>query len=349
MNKGILWFIKKNKLTFIFIAVTLSVLAFCAFCSIRIGIVKNSLPDQNLSQRWSSKEKFGQVSIYFDDTAEITAEYIWEMRESLAVKVDEADYKEVTGRTFLDSYSGVTERTYEGLKTGTFETICTEGDFFEFHPLEMITGSCFAPASYDLIVVDENVAWQLFGSNDIVGMTVYVGEIPFTVSGVCRSYDDDLHVIAGGESPKVYMSLAGASDTGETPKITTYEVLMPNPVKNYAKESVNGANASPEKNSVVVDNTSRFGYTSLYDVYKGRKFRAVRNDTVKLPAWENIARVKEDELAPVAVTQTVLLSLTAAFWIVWIVTFIIRHKPNKQTLELFEDKIREIKGGHTDE
>lgn len=343
-------FIQKNIRTFIYIAVSIVIIAVCLIQGAIIRKGKNSLPDQNLANRWSDSKKFAQVSLFYNGNVIIDSEYMDGMRENLKKSVADADYSDVKGRLFLDSYYGETERIYEGCKTGAFKTICVAGDFFEFHPLEMITGSAFSGTAYDALVLDEEAAWQLFGSNDIVGMNIYVGTIPFYVSGVCKHSEDDLHIAAGGGEAIVYMSYAAAADTGDKPQIKGYEVLMPNPVKNYAYNSVLDANETYEKDTVAVDNTSRFGYTSLYKVYKGRKYRAVRTDGMCYPLWENLARVEEDRLAPVAVWRTVLTSCLVAFWIVWLVVFIIRHKPNRQTVELILDKIRnKNKGGHTDE
>ena len=38
----------------------------------------------------------------------------------------------------------------------------------------------------DYCVIDEDAAWQLFGSNDVAGMTVYIGGVPHIVTGVIR-------------------------------------------------------------------------------------------------------------------------------------------------------------------
>ena len=35
----------------------------------------------------------------------------------------------------------------------------------------------------DKVIVDEDAAWQLFGSNDVVGMQIIIGGIPITLPG----------------------------------------------------------------------------------------------------------------------------------------------------------------------
>ena len=54
-----------------------------------------------------------------------------------------------------------------------------------FHPLKLITGAYFSgnDLMQDYCIIDQDAAWQLFGSNDVVGMTVYFGNVPHIVTG----------------------------------------------------------------------------------------------------------------------------------------------------------------------
>ena len=57
--------------------------------------------------------------------------------------------------------------------------------FFLFHPFDLISGSFF-DSNYvmdDLIIIDKEVAWNLFGSTDVVGQVVNVGSRPHVVCG----------------------------------------------------------------------------------------------------------------------------------------------------------------------
>ena len=62
------------------------------------------------------------------------------------------------------------------------------GDFFLFHPMTFVTGSYFSGDDLmkDKIVIDEEMAWQLVGSTDIIGQSVTIGGIPHYVSGVVK-------------------------------------------------------------------------------------------------------------------------------------------------------------------
>lgn len=49
----------------------------------------------------------------------------------------------------------------------------------------------------DGVVLDEDAAWQLFGSSDIAGQSVMIGETPHHVAGVIERPDDRLSRKAG--------------------------------------------------------------------------------------------------------------------------------------------------------
>ena len=52
--------------------------------------------------------------------------------------------------------------------------------------MEFKSGAPFSWESLhtDGIVVDEETAWQLFGSNDVEGMQVMIGQVPHFITGV---------------------------------------------------------------------------------------------------------------------------------------------------------------------
>ena len=58
-----------------------------------------------------------------------------------------------------------------GKKSVSAKAIGVAGDFFLFHPLKLLDGSFFSGSDVmqDYVVIDEDMAWQLFGSNDVAG------------------------------------------------------------------------------------------------------------------------------------------------------------------------------------
>ena len=52
------------------------------------------------------------------------------------------------------------------------------GQFFEFHPLRLLSGSYIAEGdlSPDRVLLDRELAWELFGGTELTGMSVEVKE-----------------------------------------------------------------------------------------------------------------------------------------------------------------------------
>ena len=83
------------------------------------------------------------------------------------------------------------------------------GDFFMIHPIPLIAGSYLDLDNPDVnqILLDEDVAWTLFGSSDVVGKKVWIGSTVFTVIGVVEGAETDLDKQAQGEYYSVYVPM----------------------------------------------------------------------------------------------------------------------------------------------
>lgn len=66
------------------------------------------------------------------------------------------------------------------------------GEWFSFHPLTLRSGSYINEDSlmHDQVLLDEKLAWQIFGSYELAGMTVTIGDKPFVVAGVVAIESD---------------------------------------------------------------------------------------------------------------------------------------------------------------
>ena len=58
----------------------------------------------------------------------------------------------------------------------------------------------------DGVVIDENVAWQLFGSNNVAGMYVEINGVQYPVRGVVKSDKGYFSDAADEEAATVYVS-----------------------------------------------------------------------------------------------------------------------------------------------
>ena len=207
--------------------------------------------------------------------------------------------------------------------------------FFFFHPLELVTGSYFMPDDVmkDKIVIDEMLAWELFGSSDIVGQCVVIGGINHYIAGVVKIQEGSLKEAAGLSKSIVYMSYDSLSRYGEILSgktsnvelsedgakaniggINCYEIVMPNPVEGIAARIVKESSAYDDKYITVVDNTDRFSFFKLWEVSKSFGKRSMWDKPIFYPYWENVARGYEDILALLNFFRTIFV--IAAFVLV---------------------------------
>ena len=100
----------------------------------------------------------------------------------------------------------------------------------------------------------------------------------------------------------------------ENAAISSYEILMPNPVDGYAKQQVTDHLAP--KDAVVVENSSRFTAGRIFSLLRHLNQRTMRTDTVTYPSWENAARIVENRCM-------IFMVLAILFWICPVVFVVI--------------------------
>ena len=225
------------------------------------------------------------------------------------------------------------------------------GDFFQIHPIPLKNGNYLDLVSSDVnqILLDEYSAWLLFGSTEVAGMKVWIGNSVFTVTGVVQLSEDKDFLEAYGNSNAVYVPINAYSradkksddkapdvseEEDEPLKVTCYEAVMPNPIKNYALNTVANAvgvefKSDEEKEKdrstlefggvEVVENTGRYKLIPLIQSYKKAKYVDMRTNSIVYPYWENIARYEERKDYRTLWTIAVLLIIPIATLIALIV------------------------------
>jgi hypothetical protein len=181
------------------------------------------------------------------------------------------------------------------------------------------------------ILVDEYVAWNLFGGDNIAGMKVWIGDDVYTVTGVVKCDDNQAAKEAYGEYNSVYVPMEAYSkaskklasgedassglsgndtltDESEGTVVTCYEAVLPNPIKNYGLNTVAEAAeihflTDEEKESLkssldfgdreILENATRFSRGSLYNRLKSKKYEVMKSNSRVYPYWENEARFEE--------------------------------------------------------
>lgn len=283
---------------------------------------------QTMAERWSSDGKASQISCFFSVGSGITEDELIEFEHTIDNALTEASVVQESenpgARLWADAYSADGQVTLTNDKTSlTADAIGIGGDFFLFHPLTLLSGSYFSgnDLMQDYCVIDEDAAWQLFGSNDVAGMTVYISGNPHIVTGVIRRPSGRLAEAAGLDSTLVYVSYNTLTQMGTSYGINHYEVVMPNPVTGFAYNYVKEKLGSDEKEVEVVENTSRYSLLSRLKLIGQFGTRSMNGRAIIYPYWENIARGYADILMVLTLFGILFLlypvGLAVVFFCIW--------------------------------
>jgi len=303
---------------------------------------KNAVKDlysQQEADRWEDGEvPYAQVSAFVSPERGMQKEGLSLVRSSIMETLSKDSYNEAkgNGRVWIDAYSGECKADIRKDKnTLSVTAVGVGGDFFQFHPIPLLSGSYISDEDLnnDRIVVDENFAWAMFGSNDIVGMQVWMGNSIFVIAGVVAVEEDALYKTAYGSSNRVYMSYDQLKKQQENLNITCYEAVLPNPISNYAYYALRNAFGMEEEgeeqleqdenplnfDSVeVIENSNRYEGMPLFTKIKSLKLRSMRTNSIGYPYWENIARVEEEDQIILLAARIILLIFPCICLILWL-------------------------------
>ncbi|WP_026494556.1 ABC transporter permease [Butyrivibrio sp. WCD3002] len=309
--------------------------------------IADSIYDQNEGSRWSNDIRCGQVSLIFSEDANVSADKIQEYEYNINKGIiadgyqDGSASKQTGDAVWNDCYSamGSVTVTRDKRSVDAF-AVGIGGDFFQFHPMKILSGNYINSDSLmtDYVMLDEDLAWQLFGSVDIVGMQVMIKGVPHYIAGVVKRDSGKFVKQAGLNFPTIYLSYQslatygtidssvlatdntigsitvkkkddeedanGESDLNtESKGIICMEVVMPNPVDNYAKDFLIKKLSLNTNIVEVVDNSARYENKNLIDVLGSFNKRAMQIKPIIYPYWENNARAYENILAYMLLIQ----------------------------------------------
>lgn len=312
-----------------------------------------SLLSQTVSKRWSSEGGVAQVSCFFSVNSDITKDSIEEFEHSVdgilkeeSITLETADdgdgqQKSESARLWADAYSADGKISISSDRASvSAAAIGIGGDFFLFHPLQLINGAYFSgnDLMQDYCVLDEDAAWQLFGSNDIAGQMVTIGGVPHIVTGVIKRPDGKLSEAAGLSETVVYVSYDTLEQYGTNNGINHYEIVMPDPVSGFALEKVKEKLGSDEKNVEILENNSRFSLLSRIQTVLEFGTRSMNGKAIIYPYWENVARGYEDIIALITAFMLISLLYPVIFLIVKLIKW---WKHRKWTFKDVWNKLRD--------
>lgn len=295
---------------FLFTAVTLLCVILALSCMAGFRHTGKTLRSQMIAQEWAgdSETDYAQVSVFLPEGNTVDEGAIRTFREKLNTSLAELVTEELKN-LYCDAWSARGTVSLRGAHGSSDATVtAVGGDFFRLHPLELLSGSYISDEDlmHDRVLLDEELAWKLFGGYDLAGMTVTIGENTFQVAGVISREDDSASQMAYADGAGLYMAYDAYLAMNEKAYISCYELVMPNPVEGYAVQQVT-EHLAP-KDAVVVENSARYTAGNIFSLLRHLNQRTMRTDTVSYPYWENAARLVENRCM-------VWLVLAVLFWI----------------------------------
>ena len=247
------------------------ILILLAIPLVSVSILRKKDTYGEYYRNWSAGERFAHISVLLSEHSEFSIENIYRFRSELTtnLEMDDALKSKNDTVTWIDCYSAKGEAQVDtGASSQPVTTYGVGGEFFRMHPFRLLRGSFFSDENVmdDLIMIDEDLAWQLFGSSDIIGMTVWLNEKPFIVSGVIRRESGMFNASSGNKETAIYMSYS-AFEKFNTVPITNYEIVMPNLTKGYAYKIVK-KNIGAQEPFEIVQVSDRMSYSNLLKTIK---------------------------------------------------------------------------------
>lgn len=313
--------LRKKCAGIIHIALTLLCLAL-ALC---LAALTGSFETITAAERFggSSELRFAQIACYFPTGEGKSEEDITTLRQNLDAKLVEQSLEASEGGTLsIDTYYTRAKVTVTSDHASTqVNAFAVGGDFFYFHPLTLRSGAYIAQRDLmdDLVVLDEVLAWRLFGGVELAGLPLTINGKPFVVAGVVAMEDDFATSRAQTEEGMMFFSYSALERLESEAEISAYEIVMPDPISNYARSTMEELLST--ETGIIVENSGRFSLSRLIELIGAFGTRSMRTGAVAFPYWENALRLAEDYAA----LLLVLIVLTALCPALSLVVLLVRR------------------------
>lgn len=319
---------RRKKSALLWGIVTLLALLITLGMESAILIIGNSQQSQQAAKRWQGEgtDRFAQVSVFASEDAGFSQSTATAIENGIQSALDAIS----NTQNWFDCYSAETDISLRGEQGSVSVTAtATGGEFFRMHSFRFLSGSGYAPDDFNpnRIVLDHTSAWQLFGSYDIVGQSVWLDETELSVAGVvdgrAEGLFDGTETTAYGETPRVYLPYKLVSGSENPLPITCYEVVSPEPLDEFTLDTVKGVVQLDEIK--ILDNSTRYSFLSLFSTIGGLWTRSMRTNGIILPWWENVAVVAEDVAALIQAGMLVFAFIGILIPIIAAIRFLMRH------------------------
>lgn len=296
------------------------------------------------AEKWDPSGGYSQISCFLSDSSGLNTDNITGLTSSFMTSLQNisTEQQEEGQKLIPQAYSAsagqVTVKSDKTTGKSEAELTAVGGDFFLFRDFTLVDGSYFSDSDImqDGAVIDRKLSWALYGSDKTAGMSIYINDIKFYIAGVIDDPQDKLEKRTAGDTPRAYVSYeatsllslndkksSGDPDSSEPEaegikKISCFECLMPNPVKNFAYNTVKEAfESSYPKMYRIVDNSSRFEPSVRAKAFKKLSNYAISDSSAVYPYWENASRIAEFKLSNIYFYRrlTYIIPILTGLWL----------------------------------
>ena len=295
-------------------------------------LVTKNLYDQQAAGRWSKEMEYAQISCFYPISMSLSEFDFLSLHHKMedSLKAESLEASKESAKLFVDAYSvSGTLTMFTENQELEVNAVGVSDAFFLFHPLELLAGAYSDENMLmkDGVILDETAAFRLFGSNDVVGMPIFIGNSPYYVRGVVALDDSYFAKKAGLSSSVCFVTMETMEKQGKIEGSYTYEVVMPNAVDGFAKGIVEKALNDTEHRIEIIENSARFSFDAKKEIVMDFGVRSMSRNSIIYPYWENIARAAEDVCGVLFVLQMVSL-LVVVVLSIWYVRKLYEKKGN---------------------
>ncbi len=339
---------KARKKRIFLLALNALLVLLALLCLLTIRILSANMEAQKAAERWQGESgtAFRQISCYLPVDEKQSLNDMYAFRFKLLDALHKAALDIDTDESlFVDAWSAVDKLTVSSSRaSGEASVIAVGGEFFQFHPIRLLSGSYLSENDLmqDRVLLDEDLAWLLFGGTELTGMSLKINGVPFVVGGVIEREQDFASKRAYTVGQGLYMSYdAYVGLTGNEQSVTCYELVMPEPVKGFALDTVKTSFTLGRGEAL--ENTGRFSLLRLYKLLGQAGTRSMQAMGLMYPYWENAARCVEDICVILLLAATVFAVIPLVTAVVYAVRLIKRGKEGleEQILPRIKDSAEE--------
>ena len=311
--------------------------------------VVSELTDQTAYVRWETDDKpYAQASVYLPEDNAISDSVIPTIRLAIENALSAAGVPSTDYPWFYAASKTEQVTLQNGIASSNVELTLVTGDYFRIHPMVLRKGWYMSEddVMHDRIILDRQTAWDLFYSDNVVGEFLEWNGQRYQVAAVVDypagkynseasdgtrrawAYADSPGVTGGSSVPsdsedKSDAASADAMPSGSTGSDVSYtclEMVLPQPVKNFALSTLQAAvkELVPE-DTTYTDNAGRFSLENRWNVLRHLSTRGISDKAIGYPYYENAAKLVENHLALRLIPEAMLLAIMGISVLIWLI------------------------------